>query len=223
MNHHTPGRGAARDRLAVLLAVPLLALAVACGGGEGVRVHDGGEFASLPAGPAPTPATAPATAASGSGEPSPRPAAGGRSAFYDAQLVYVRCMRTAGGVADFPDPRPGGHLDYARIDDLVDPRRRGAEYQGGRNAVCLPELRAAAALAPARDARRDHASLLAHAGCMRANGVPEFSDPTLSGGEVIPGGVPRTAKPSTGAGRPGYERARDLCAKRLVDGLGGTQ
>ncbi|MEU3602322.1 hypothetical protein ABZ714_26920 [Streptomyces sp. NPDC006798] len=217
MNHHTPGRGAAWDRLAVLVAVPLLALSVACGGGEGVRVHDGGEFASLPAAPAP------ATAAAVPGGPSPRPAAGDRSAFYEAQLVYVRCMRAKGGVADFPDPRPGGHLDYPQIDDLVDPGRRGEEYQGGRNAVCLPELRAATALAPARDARQDYASLLSHAGCVRANGVPEFTDPTLSGGEVIPGGLPRTGKALPGAEPPGYERARDLCAKKLIDGLGGAQ
>ncbi|MFE3096210.1 hypothetical protein ACFXG1_20605 [Streptomyces sp. NPDC059248] len=216
MTNHTVSRGAARLRLAAVVAAPLLVLSAACRGGEGVRAHEGEEIASVADQPAPA-----GSARAGGG--SPKPAASGRSAFYDAQLTYVRCMRTKGGVKDFPDPKLSGYLDWPKIDDVVDPKGRGEEYKGGRNAVCFPEMEAAMELAPKRDKQKDYESMLAHAKCMRDNGVSAFTNPTLSGGGVIPGGDPNPGNPVIDPKSPGYERSREACASKLLEGLDGMQ
>ncbi|QDY75584.1 hypothetical protein [Streptomyces qinzhouensis] len=218
MTIRTASRGTARLRLAAFAAAPLLVLVTACGGGDGdgVRAHDSAEIASVPDTPAPdaAPAGKPTTAP---------PAAEGKSAFYDAQMVYVRCMRTKGGSKDFPDPRLSGHLDWSKINEIRDPRGDGSDTKGGRNGVCGPELRAASDLAPQRDKQKDYESMLAHAICMRDNGVSKFTNPTMSGGGVMPGGDPDPVNPKLDVESPAYERAREACKGKLLEGLDGMQ
>ncbi|MGV9315375.1 hypothetical protein ACWDR0_24795 [Streptomyces sp. NPDC003691] len=216
MTIRTAFRGGARLRPAALAVAPLLALTVACGGGEGVRSHGSDEVASVPEAPARSGAAAEKPAA----EP---PAAGGKSAFYDAQLVYVRCMRTKGGSKDFPDPKLSGYLDWAKIDEIRDPKGDGSDTKGGRGGVCGPELLAAMNLEPKRDKQKDYESLLAHAVCMRDNGVTKFTNPTMSGGGVMPGGDPNPANPQLDVESPAYEQAREACKGKLLEGLDGMQ
>ncbi|MFF0450770.1 hypothetical protein ACFYT4_31050 [Streptomyces sp. NPDC004609] len=200
-------------RLTALVTLPVLAFAVACGGGGGVRGAD--EIASVP--------DAPATA---SGEPS-KDAGGsakaGESAFYDAQLEYVRCMRTKAGLKDFPDPKLSGYLDWSAIDAIPDPDGKGEKYKGGKNNVCGPEFLEAMNLEPKRDQQKDFESMLAHAQCMRDNGVSRFTNPVMSGGNAIPGGDPNPATPSIDRDSPAYKQARQACKSRLLDGLDGMQ
>ncbi|GHC59907.1 hypothetical protein [Streptomyces flavofungini] len=224
MTFHTASRSTARRRVAAALAAPVLALCVACGGGDD-GVKDEG-IASAPDGPT-------ADGASGKdkakdkgkdgGSGSSKPAAEGKSAFYDAQLTYVRCMRTKAGLKDYPDPKLSGYLDWPKIEKLVDPNGRGEEYKGGKNGVCADELRAAMNQEPERDAQKDYESMLAHAKCMRDNGVSKFTNPTMSGGNVIPGGDPNPANPALDQDSPAYERAEQACASKLLEGLDGMQ
>jgi hypothetical protein len=213
MNTTTLFRRPAGRLLTALAAVPLLALTAACGDdGEGARAHGTKEVAAVPGerdnnGRSATP-TAPAA---------------DKSAFYDAQMVYVRCMRTKAGLKDFPDPRLSGYLDWPEIDKLEDPGGRGEKYKGGKDGVCAKELLAAGNLEPERDAQRDYESMLAHAICMRDKGVSRFGNPVMSGGNVIPGGDPNPASPVLDPDSPRYQSARTACAGKLLEGLDGMQ
>ncbi|UFQ17201.1 MULTISPECIES: hypothetical protein [Streptomyces] len=212
MSIHTTPRGTARLRIAALVAAPVLALSVACqGGDDGAQGSD--EVASAPGD----------KGGEGGSRGKEKPAATGKSAFFDAQMKYVRCMRAKAGLKDYPDPKLSGYLDWSKIDALVDPKGKGEEYKGGKDGVCAPELRAAMNLEPERDAQKDYESMLAHAKCMRENGVSEFANPTMSGGNVLPGGEANPTDPSMDRDSPAYRKAREACADKLLEGLDGMQ
>ncbi|MEV5980790.1 hypothetical protein [Streptomyces sp. NPDC052114] len=208
-----------RTRLAVLAAAPVLAFAVACGGDGGGAKDEG--VASVPD----TPTADGSSTGKGKGgkEGEGEKAAQGKSAFFDAQMKYVQCMRTKGGVKDFPDPKLSGYLDWPKIDAITDPNGSGEEQKGGKDGVCAPELRRAMNLEPERDEQKDFESMLAHAKCMRDNGVSKFTNPTMSGGNVIPGGEPNPAAPTFDRDSPAYKEAREACADKLLEGLDGMQ
>ncbi|MFI2617622.1 hypothetical protein [Streptomyces sp. NPDC018584] len=211
MSIHTTPRGTARLRIAALVAAPVLALSVACqDDGGGARSSD--EVAS-----------APGNERGNEDGTEKKPAATGKSAFFDAQMKYVRCMRGKAGLKDYPDPKLSGYLDWSKIDALVDPKGKGEEYKGGKDGVCVPELRAAMNLEPERDAQKDYESMLAHAKCMRENGVSKFGNPTMSGGNVLPGGETDPTDPTMDRDSPAYREAREACEDKLLEGLDGMQ
>ncbi|KUJ68483.1 hypothetical protein ACZ90_17990 [Streptomyces albus subsp. albus] len=208
----TPRAAAGRLRLAALLAAPVLALSVACGGGGGAKTDDA--VADVPDAPA-------ASGAKEKKEPSSR--SGSKSDFYDAQMKYVQCMRAKGGYQDFPDPTLSGYLDWDKINEIGSQPGRNAGIKGGRDGACVAELRAAMAAEPERDQQKDYESMLAHAKCMRDNGVSRFTNPTMSGGNAQPGGEPNPAAPSIDTHTPTYKKAREACKTKLLDGLDGMQ
>ncbi len=233
-SHTTAGAAARRGRrlhlrLAGLVALPVLVFSVACGGGGD---GDGG---AKDAGVASVPEESGAQDGGqddrgqddkGQDDKGRGVAEGkgaGKSAFYDAQLKYVQCMRSKAGLKDYPDPRLSGYLDWSKIDELVDPDGKGEEYKGGKNGVCNPELRAAMNLEPERDAQKDYESMLAHAKCMRENGMTKFANPTMSGGNVMPGGEPNPTDPTMDERSPAYKAAREACKDKLLEGLDGMQ
>ncbi|WP_229843889.1 hypothetical protein [Streptomyces tanashiensis] len=205
-------RRRSRAVLASLLALPVLSLAVACGTDAGVK--DAG-VATVPDEP-----TASAATPSGSGDGGSS-AAGGKGAFYDAQMTYVRCMRGKGGVKEFPDPKLSGYLDWTKIDELSPTYPEVSK--GGKNGVCVAEMTAASQQEPERDTQTEYESMLAHAQCMRSHGVSRFQNPTMSGGNVIPGGDPNPASPSFDRDSPAYKQAVAACKDKLLDGLDGMQ
>ncbi|MFD5387778.1 hypothetical protein ACFWMG_23075 [Streptomyces sp. NPDC127074] len=217
MTHHTTSRAAFRRTLAALAALPVLALAVGCGGdGDSTTRVEG--VASAPGGKTGD------SKDSGSGsKDSGGGSAKGKSAFYDAQLDYVRCMRTKGGAKDFPDPKLSGHLDWDKINELEDPTGTGEVTKGGKGGACADELRKSMRLEPERDAQKDYESMLAHATCMRDHGVSEFQNPTMSAGNAIPGGEPDPTSPRIDTESSVYKQAREACKDKLLDGLDGMQ
>ncbi|MFB7512593.1 hypothetical protein [Streptomyces sp. NPDC056144] len=214
---HTTFRAARRLRLVALATVPVLAFTAACGrdgdSADGGNGHDA--IASVP--------DTPAASAPGKGTGSPSAGASGKSAFYDAQLAYVQCMRAKGGYKDFPDPKLSGHLDWTKIGEISSRPGQNEAAKGGKNAVCGPELQRAMAAEPQRDQQKDYESMLAHAKCMRDNGVSRFTNPTMSGGNAQPGGDPNPASPVIDTDSPAYKQAREACAPKLLDGLDGMQ
>ncbi|WP_051856478.1 hypothetical protein [Streptomyces sp. NRRL B-1347] len=219
----TPVSGAPRLRLVALVAAPLLALAVGCGSGSGSDSSsgDGGgkddQVASVPE------ASGKKDEAGGGGAEKSAGDRTGKSAFFDAQMTYVRCMRTKAGLKDYPDPKLSGHLDFGKIEKLVDPNGGGEEYKGGKNGVCAEELRAAMNKEPKRDQQQDYESMLAHAKCMRDEGVSQFRNPTMTDGNAQPGGEPDPTSPKLDTESPAYKQAREACATKLLDGLDGMQ
>ncbi|MFF9402664.1 MULTISPECIES: hypothetical protein [unclassified Streptomyces] len=206
----------ARLRLAAFVAVPVLALSVACGGGDdsagGTKKDD--TIADVPESPAES------TAKDGKSQGG---RAAGKSEFYDAQMKYVQCMRAKGGYKDFPDPKLSGHLDWDKINEIGAQPRANAGIKGGKGGACVDEFRAAMAAEPQRDQQKDYESMLAHAKCMRDNGVSRFTNPTMSGGHAQPGGDPNPASPSLDLNSPAYKKAREACRSKLLDGLDGMQ
>ncbi|MEU5210347.1 hypothetical protein [Streptomyces sp. NPDC020742] len=225
MNPQTPSRcraglsraprsHAARSRtprLALLLAVPVLALTTACGGSES---QDNGIA---------TVSDAPSTSRSqgGSGG-SGGGAAPGKSAFYDAQMKYVQCMRKNVD-KDFPDPKLSGYLDWTKIDELQQKPGNEAIAKGGKDGVCTKDMLNATKLEPRRDTQKEYESMLAHAKCMRAHGVSKFTNPQLQDGNVIPGGDPNPGSPALSPDSPSYKQAKQACKDKLLDGLDGMQ
>ncbi|MFF0744170.1 hypothetical protein ACFYVL_27605 [Streptomyces sp. NPDC004111] len=203
-----------RPRLAAFAAAPVLALAVACGGGAEAPKQD--DVASVPD----APAASGARPDDGNSASAPPP---GRSAFYDAQLKYVQCMRGKGGYTDYPDPRLSGYLDWTKIDEIASRPGQMEAYKGGKDGVCRTELQAAMAAEPKRDQQKSFESMLAHAKCMRDNGVSKFTNPTMSAGNAQPGGDPNPASPSIDTTSPAYKKAREACRSKLLDGLDGMQ
>lgn len=210
----------ARLRLAALAAVPVLALSAACGGSDGAtgtRDHSG--IADVPSA-TDRPTTAGSPPGKGGGTHT-RPA--GKSAFYDAQVEFVRCMRAEGGYKDYPDPKLSGYLDWTKVNEIGSRPGRNAGIKAGKDNVCLDELQAAMTLEPRRDQQKAYESMLTHAQCMRDNGVSRFTNPVMSGGNVIPGGDPNPASPVLDSGSPAYKKAQQACASKLLDGLDGMQ
>ncbi|MER7955958.1 hypothetical protein [Streptomyces sp. NPDC096030] len=219
------GRAASRPpvsrlRLSSLVVAPLLAFAVACGSGGEVR--DAG-VATVPGEPAAPGADTPSggTSSGGTASADGSSSARGKGAFYDAQMTYVRCMRGKGGVKEFPDPKLSGYLDWTKIDELSP--RYPEVSKGGKAGVCAAEMTEAMRHEPERDPQKEYESMLAHAQCMRQKGVSTFQNPTMSGGNVIPGGDPNPARPSFDRSSPAYRQAETACADKLLDGLDGMQ
>ncbi|WEV27885.1 hypothetical protein OYE22_23940 [Streptomyces sp. 71268] len=204
-----------RLRLAALVAAPVLALSVACGGDDSGGTRSDDDIASVPQAPSAS-RSAPDTRA-----PDSRTA--GKSAFYDAQLSYVQCMRAKGGYPDFPDPKLSGYLDWKKVNAIGSQPGRNEGIKGGRNGVCVSELRKTMDAEPKRDQQKDYESMLAHAKCMRDNGVSRFTNPTMSGGNAQPGGDPNPGSPVIDIESPAYEQAREACKGKLLEGLDGMQ
>ncbi|MFJ2022692.1 hypothetical protein ACIODW_02615 [Streptomyces sp. NPDC087897] len=211
MSFPTPSAGL---RLAAFVAVPVLALTVACGGSDdtaGAKSRDA-------IADAPSPKAAPSEAAT---TPSAKPA--GKSAYYDAQVAFVRCMRAEGGYPEYPDPKLSGHLDWSKVNELGSQPGRNQGIKAGKNNVCVDELKASMAVEPKRDQQKSYESMLAHAQCMRDNGISRFTNPVMSGGNAIPGGDPNPGSPVLDPESPAYKQAREACASKLLDGLDGMQ
>ncbi|MFJ4771232.1 hypothetical protein ACIP88_19340 [Streptomyces uncialis] len=219
MSVNTTSRTTARLRLTALAVVPVLAFSMACVGGDdsadGARKDTA--IAEVPDAPD-KPDASPDRSGS---EPSAR--SDGRSAFYDAQMTYIECMRAKGGYPDFPDPKLSGHPDWEKINAIGSQPGRNHGIKGGKNGVCVDQLQAVSAATPKVDQQKAYESMLAHAQCMRDNGVSKFVNPTMSGGNAQPGGQPDPMDRAFDEESPSYKEARAACASKLLDGLDGMQ
>lgn len=208
MTQKTRSRAA---RLALLVAVPALALITACGGAES---SDEG-VASV--------SNAPSTDQTKNGADSSKGAgAQGKSAFYDAQMKFVQCMRKK-ITKDYPDPKLSGHLDWTKINQLQEETGNDDIAKAGRAGACKTEMQKAMSLEPPRDTQKDYESMLAHAKCMRAHGVSKFTNPQLKDGNVLPGGDPNPASPELEQESSTFKQATQACKDKLLDGLDGMQ
>jgi hypothetical protein len=149
--------------------------------------------------------------AAGCGSPAPRAAgAGTTAAAADASgVAFSVCMR-AHGVPGFPDPSggkvvipPGSGIDPDS------PAFRAAAYA----CRCLSP-KAGKPGSPAQQAKAA-GQALRFAACMRANGVPDYPDPTVSAAGIALGnGRPSRVDRSS----PAFRAARKACA-HLLPGL----
>jgi hypothetical protein len=181
-------RGAARTRhrlwrispLAVALAAVALA-AAACGGGSSDPSAHSGSSTSAPANSSGT---------------SPSGSASSADAF-------SACMRSH-GVPNFPDPNSQGQFTYSPGSG-IDPS--SPQFQSAEKAC---ESIAPSAPSSGSSTNQNANAFLKYAACMRANGVPNFPDPTISNGHVqmsLPSGVDTSS--------PQFQQATQACMSDL--------
>lgn len=211
---------------AVIAAAAALGLA-ACGGSGSPQVarlsesgsHGGGAAAIIEA----PGNTTPATRRTDSGTPTTSPAKGSGTVDPTAtttpkgdptQLLdeWAACMR-AHGDPDQVDPTIDANKD---IEITISPSIQGGysgysvQYgSGGPGVYCRSYLTAAqTALGGTPNAKPDPAKLLKFSECMRANGFPNFPDPSGGGGLVVPIGGELTPN------NPAFKSASKLCAQK---------
>ncbi|KZB84171.1 hypothetical protein [Amycolatopsis regifaucium] len=192
---------------AALIALPLL-LSAACGGEP--KEADIASAGPPSAGTSSVSATAP-------GSP-------GKSAFYDAQLAYTQCMRKE-GLKDWPDPKLSGYPDLTKVEQIQQEEERKDRQTKLSAALeaCKEPMQKAMSLEPEKDQQKVYESLLAHAQCMRANGVSKFTNPTMQNGMAQPGGDPTPGSPQIDPGSPGYKQAQNACRDKLIEQAQGMQ
>jgi hypothetical protein len=94
----------------------------------------------------------------------------------DAQLAFAKCMREHG--VDMPDPEPGERGLELRVPEGVSPDEVNQAQEACDHhleSIEPPEL-------SEEELQERKEAALAHARCMRENGVENFPDPTFQGG-----------------------------------------
>jgi hypothetical protein len=187
---------AIRARRAGLLAVAVLALAIslaACGSSSSSNgVASVGSKSS-------TTSTTPPPAGSSSAVP---------TADTNQLIKYSQCMR-ANGVPNFPDPTNGQLLLKAGPGTGLDPNSPAFQAAAQK---CKSLRPAGIANNPAADAQLQ-AKGLQFAQCMRSHGVPNFPDPTFSGG-----GMRLQLKGNIDPNSPAFQKAQQDCGSLLPGG-----
>jgi hypothetical protein len=168
---HTKNQGTTRARLrraAVLAAAPVAIglLAAGCGGGSptGGVAHLGSS----------TPATS-STAASAATGPG-----GGESSPGSKAVAFSACMRSH-GVPNFPDPQVSHNGSEVSVKIAV------PAGVGPGNSKLSSAQQACRKLGPVNQpvvSQAEQTQYLKAAACVRAHGLPNFPDPTFSGGGV---------------------------------------
>jgi len=127
-------------------------------------------------------------------------------------VAYSQCMRSH-GVLNFPDPvlTPSGGYGYRTTG--IDPK--SAAFQGALKAckaLPSPWQSTGQQLSPAQQQ-----AWLSWARCIRAHGVPNFPDPTFSGGGAV------QIAGASGSSSPQLQSAMNACKSQMpsTGGLGG--
>jgi hypothetical protein len=151
----------------------------------------------------------------GCGSTGPSSAETSTDATNAALLVkYSGCMRSH-GVPGFPDPSTSQSGDNSFGIDGYNfnlPANLNTESPAYRSAddACRHLTDAGAGASHSFDLARARRAALAHAQCMRGHGVPNFPDPTVSGGAqgITVGSGGRGLNPRS----PAFQQAEKVCA-----------
>ena len=194
-----------RHAFIALLALSLVAvatLAAGCGGSASPSVaslgtNGAGTTTSSDGGSAAGPST---NSSSGGGAGLALKTANGRQ--------FSACMRSH-GVPNFPDPGSGGGIQINPADG-IDPN--SPKFQAAQRA-CQKVLPNGGRPSPQQQAKMQKA-LLAFSACMRSHGIPDFPDPTFTGGGArlsLNGGPGSDLNPQS----PRFQAAQTACQGNL--------
>jgi hypothetical protein len=134
-------------------------------------------------------------------------------------IEYSDCMR-AHGVPNFPDPGPAGQL---ALPSSIDPHAPAFRAARRRCASLQP-----AAVAPPRPSERRRRQAVIFSRCVRAHGLPDFPDPSLTvpapgdGSGIIRGGLYWHVTAGT-VTSPAFRRASVACGWRLAQPVANAQ
>jgi hypothetical protein len=129
---------------------------------------------------------------------------------YAQTLKFSQCMRS-NGVTNFPDPqRGGGLLLKAGGQTGIDPR--SPAFQSAQKA-CKHLLPNGGVPQPLTASQR--ADALKFSQCMRTHGVPNFPDPTFSGGHA---GIELSKSSGIDPQSPAFQAAQKACGSPFGKG-----
>jgi hypothetical protein len=137
---------------------------------------------------------------------------------FDQALEFAKCMRSE-GVPEFPDPQQadgGVRMDAGGVDT------NSPEFQGAMDA-CRDKAPQAEGQAPEGGKPLDPTKVAAWAECIRSNGVPNFPDPEINGGQM----ALDFAGAGLSMGDPAFQKARGACQDKwpgggmMIQGGGG--
>jgi len=203
IGHH--GSARVRPRRAASLTAALIALSVlvaGCGGNSPT-----GGVASLGTHTSTTSTTSSTAAGSpGGGESSPGSQA----------VAYSACMRSH-GVANFPDPKISTHGNGVSVAIGVTPAITGNPHFNSAQRACNKLLPGGGPgsgsnhqMTPSEQSR-----YLKAAACVRSHGVPNFPDPTFSGGGA------HIAHQGLNESSPAFKAAVQACESLIPGGVHG--
>jgi hypothetical protein len=131
--------------------------------------------------------------AAGCGSPAGSQAAG--SSPYQKALPFAQCMRSH-GVPNYPDPLSNGN--FGEISNSI---QHSPQYDGAKQ-TCT-RLHPWNMVLSSQQQTQEMTELLKYSRCMRAHGVPNFSDPTEHNGGISFGGQTNEGSAGSGQGSPG--------------------
>jgi len=141
------------------------------------------------------------------------------SASPDSQAVaYSVCMR-AHGVPNFPDPKVSTNGNEVKVAIAINPSISGNPHFGSAQRACsklLPNGGPGGA-GNRQISPQEQSQYLKAAACIRSHGIPNFPDPTFSGGGVH---LPRTA--GINLHSPQVRAAEEACQSLIPGGLHGN-
>jgi hypothetical protein len=149
------------------------------------------------------------TGPSASASQASAPSTGGDTPLAEG-LAYARCMRSH-GVPNWPDPVATPSGSYGFRTTGVNPQ--SAAFQGAGQACKSLSPQWWSGGQPLSPAQQQ--AWLTWAKCIRSHGVPEFADPTFSGGGAV--------QISGGSNSPQLQSAMEACKSQMPSngGLGG--
>jgi hypothetical protein len=131
------------------------------------------------------------------------PAVAGQTA-YQKDLAYSQCMR-GHGEPGFPDPQPNGAILITAKDHLA----QGSPQFAAANKACQHLLPNGGVMTAAQK-QQALDRLLKFTACMRAHGITNFPDPTVTNGGVgLSVGGPGGPNPHS----PQFQSAQHACRK----------
>jgi hypothetical protein len=143
----------------------------------------------------------------------------GGSASPDSQAVaYSACVR-AHGVPDFPDPRVSTSGSEVKVAIGINPAISDNPHFKSAQQACS-KLLPGGGPGPSSDQQispQEQSQYLKAAACIRSHGIPNFPDPTFSGGGVH---LPKTA--GIDLHSPQVRAAEEACQSLIPGGLHGN-
>lgn len=124
-------------------------------------------------------------------------------------VTFAKCMR-GHGVPQFPDPggTPAAGSSISILGAQLPPTTniKAPAFRAALN-TCMKRFLAAHPRPPLSAAQK--AAAVKFAECMRAHGVPSFSDPTFPGN----GGIAIRSGPGANPDSPSFQHAEQVCGK----------
>jgi hypothetical protein len=164
--------------------------------------------------------TASSSSSTGSSTGSSSAAGPGGEAQPGAQAIaYSACMR-AHGVPNFPDPHIVQNGNEVKVSVGINPSISGNPHFDSAQQACrkLQPGGGPGASSGPPISQSEQAQYLKAAACIRAHGIPNFPDPTFSGGGVH---VPKTA--GINPHSPQVRAAEEACQSLIPGGLHGNR